>query len=107
VSLRLWALAVLLTGGLAWPTLGFAQVPPGASVLVLPFDNPKQEPRLTWMREGAAVVLTDLLAASGDHRYEEIATMLAIPIGTVKWRISEARRLTRAKLERLGHGAPR
>ena len=48
-----------------------------------------------------------LLAASGDHRYEEIATLLAIPIGTVKWRISEARRLTRIKLERLGHGAPR
>ena len=48
-----------------------------------------------------------LLAASGDHRYEEIATMLRIPIGTVKWRISEARRLTRIKLERLGHGAPR
>ena len=67
MSLRLWALAVLLTGGLAWPTLGFAQVPPGASVLVLPFDNPKQEPRLTWMREGAAVVLTDLLAASGER----------------------------------------
>jgi len=67
VSLRLWALAVLLTGGLAWPTLGFAQVPTGASVLVLPFDNPKQEPRLAWMREGAAVVLTDLLAASGER----------------------------------------
>ncbi len=48
-----------------------------------------------------------LLAASGDHRYEEIATLLAIPIGTVKWRISEARRLTRIKLERMGHGAPR
>jgi RNA polymerase sigma-70 factor (ECF subfamily) len=48
-----------------------------------------------------------LLAASGDHRYEEIATMLALPIGTVKWRISEARRLTRMKLERLGHGVPR
>ncbi len=48
-----------------------------------------------------------LLAASGDHRYEEIATLLAIPLGTVKWRISEARRLTRTKLERLGHGAPR
>jgi RNA polymerase sigma-70 factor (ECF subfamily) len=48
-----------------------------------------------------------LLAASGDHRYEEIATMLGTPIGTVKWRISEARRLTRLKLERLGHGAPR
>ena len=48
-----------------------------------------------------------LLAASGDHRYEDIATMLAIPLGTVKWRISEARRLTRIKLERLGHGASR
>ena len=48
-----------------------------------------------------------LLAASGDHRYEEIATVLGIPIGTVKWRISEARRMIRTKLERLGHGDPR
>jgi RNA polymerase sigma-70 factor (ECF subfamily) len=48
-----------------------------------------------------------LLAASGDHRYEEIAALLAIPIGTVKWRISEARRLIRLKLDRLGHGDPR
>ena len=48
-----------------------------------------------------------LLAASGDHRYEEIATMLGTPLGTVKWRISEARRLIRAKLDRMGHGDPR
>jgi RNA polymerase sigma factor (sigma-70 family) len=48
-----------------------------------------------------------LLAASGDHRYEEIATLLGIPIGTVKWRISESRRLIRLKLDRLGHGDPR
>jgi len=45
-----------------------------------------------------------LLAASGDHRYEEIAVLLAIPVGTVKWRISEARKMIRTKLERLGHG---
>ncbi len=45
-----------------------------------------------------------LLAASGDHRYEEIATMLGTPLGTVKWRIAEARRLIRIKLDRLGHG---
>jgi RNA polymerase sigma factor (sigma-70 family) len=48
-----------------------------------------------------------LLAASGDHRYEEIAVLLAIPVGTVKWRISEARRMIRTKLDRMGHGDPR
>lgn len=48
-----------------------------------------------------------LLAASGDHRYEEIAVLLAIPVGTVKWRVSEARKMIRTKLDRLGHGDPR
>lgn len=48
-----------------------------------------------------------LLAASGDHRYEEIASLLGSPIGTVKWRIFEARRVIRIKLERMGHGDPR
>jgi RNA polymerase sigma-70 factor (ECF subfamily) len=48
-----------------------------------------------------------LLAAYGDHRYEEIALLLDIPVGTVKWRISEARKMSRAKLDRLGHGDPR
>lgn len=42
-----------------------------------------------------------LLAASGDYRYEEIAEMLGIPLGTVKWRVAEARRIVRAKLDRL------
>ena len=42
-----------------------------------------------------------LLAATGEHRYEEIAGMLGIPLGTVKWRVSEARRIVKAKLERL------
>jgi RNA polymerase sigma-70 factor (ECF subfamily) len=43
-----------------------------------------------------------LLAMSGDHRYHEIARLLGIPVGSVKWRVSEARRLVRAKLERQG-----
>ena len=42
-----------------------------------------------------------LLAASGDYRYEEIAQMLGTPIGTVKWRVSEARRIVKRKLDRL------
>lgn len=45
-----------------------------------------------------------LLAATGEHRYEDIARMLNIPIGTVKWRMLEARRLLREKLGRLGFG---
>lgn len=48
------------------PATASAQLPPGALVIVLPFDNLREEPRLTWMREGAAVLLTDLLAASGE-----------------------------------------
>jgi RNA polymerase sigma-70 factor, ECF subfamily len=44
-----------------------------------------------------------LLIGSGDYSYEEVAAMLGIPVGTVKWRVSEARRQLRAKLERLGH----
>lgn len=43
-----------------------------------------------------------LLAAGGEHAYEEIAAMLDVPLGTVKWRISEARRIVRDKLDRLG-----
>jgi len=41
---------------------------------------------------------TLLLAASGEHTYDEIATMLAVPLGTVKWRVAEARRLLNARL---------
>ena len=64
---RHWAAAVLLAAALTWPALGAAQVLPGAPVLVLPFDNPQQDARLAWLREGAAVLLTDLLAASGER----------------------------------------
>ncbi len=41
---------------------------------------------------------TLLLAASGDHGYAEIASMLGVPVGTVKWRVAEARRLIEKEL---------
>jgi tetratricopeptide (TPR) repeat protein len=44
----------------------FAQVPAGAPVLVLPFDNPAHDARLAWMREGAAILLSEALAAAGE-----------------------------------------
>jgi RNA polymerase sigma-70 factor (ECF subfamily) len=44
-----------------------------------------------------------LLAGSGDHSYEEIGRMLGIPIGTVKWRVSEARRVLKQKMAAMGY----
>jgi len=44
-----------------------------------------------------------LLVQSGEYQYEEIARMLGIPLGTVKWRVSEARRKVRETLAALGY----
>ena len=44
-----------------------------------------------------------LLVQSGEYQYDEIARMLGIPAGTVKWRVSEARRKVRGKLAALGY----
>jgi RNA polymerase sigma-70 factor (ECF subfamily) len=42
---------------------------------------------------------TLLLAASGEYGYDEIAAMLGVPLGTVKWRVAEARRIIQGRLE--------
>jgi RNA polymerase sigma-70 factor, ECF subfamily len=44
-----------------------------------------------------------LLAGAGDYSYEQIGRMLHVPVGTVKWRVSEARRLLRTKLAAMGY----
>jgi RNA polymerase sigma-70 factor, ECF subfamily len=43
-----------------------------------------------------------LLVGSGEYTYEEVAAMLHQPVGTVKWRVAEARRRLNEKLARLG-----
>jgi RNA polymerase sigma-70 factor (ECF subfamily) len=45
---------------------------------------------------------TLLLAQSGDHTYEEIGAMLHASVGTIKWRVSEARRKIRQALQERG-----
>jgi RNA polymerase sigma-70 factor (ECF subfamily) len=40
-----------------------------------------------------------VLAASGEHSYADIGELLGIPVGTVKWRVSEARRILGARIE--------
>ena len=47
---------------------------------------------------------TFLLAQSGEYTYEEIGSMLGAPLGTIKWRISEARRMLRTTLSERGFG---
>ena len=42
---------------------------------------------------------TLLLASDGEYSYEEIAEMLGVPLGTVKWRVSEARKLVQQRCE--------
>jgi RNA polymerase sigma-70 factor (ECF subfamily) len=44
-----------------------------------------------------------LLAGTGEHTYEQISRMLGAPLGTVKWRVSEARRVLKQKLAALGY----
>ena len=44
-----------------------------------------------------------LLAGAGEHTYEEIGRMLGAPVGTVKWRVAEARRVLKRKLSAMGY----
>ncbi len=43
-----------------------------------------------------------LLAQSGEYSYDDIGAMLNAPIGTIKWRVSEARRKVRQALHERG-----
>jgi len=43
-----------------------------------------------------------LLVQSGEYSYDEMGAMLGAPAGTIKWRVSEARRAVRALLRMHG-----
>jgi len=45
-----------------------------------------------------------LLAQAGEYSYEEIGAMVRAPTGTIKWRVSEARRVIRKHLKEHGYG---
>jgi RNA polymerase sigma-70 factor (ECF subfamily) len=44
-----------------------------------------------------------LLAGSGEYTYDQISHILGVPVGTVKWRVSEARRVLKQKMSAVGH----
>jgi tetratricopeptide (TPR) repeat protein len=59
--------ALLVQSTAAVPSAAFAQTPvaPPERTLVIPFDNASNEPRVYWLGEGSAVLLTDHLNALG------------------------------------------
>lgn len=59
-------IAVVILAAVAAPVPVHSQTPQKAPIVVLPFDNPSQEPRLAWMREGAAILLSEMLSGSGE-----------------------------------------
>ena len=44
-----------------------------------------------------------LLAGTGEHTYDEIGRILNAPVGTVKWRVAEARRVLKRTLAAMGY----
>jgi RNA polymerase sigma-70 factor (ECF subfamily) len=76
-------------------------------------DGPTPE-RIASGRELLAMVVQEIralpaalrdalvLAQSGAYTYEEIGAMLGCPVGTIKWRVSEARRSIRRRLAERG-----
>lgn len=90
-------------------------VKPGAGTafaLTSTSDTPEQLAAAEQLRRGIrqAIALLPrklrdalLLAQSGEYSYQEIGAMLHTPVGTIKWRVSEARRVVKARLRAHGH----
>ncbi len=78
------------------PRPAYAQLAPGAVVVVLPFENPQANPRLLWLREGLATLLSDAVDAAGFEvvgRDERVAAFdrLQLPIAAALSRASTVR----------------
>jgi RNA polymerase sigma-70 factor (ECF subfamily) len=124
-SFKTWLLAIAWRQAISrrrgvrrwWRRLGASPAPdgetPGAGEIAGTAPSPEEQAAAGQLR--AAIVaavrrlppkLRDalLLAQAGEYSYEEIAAMLRIPVGTLKWRVSEARRKVRQRLDERGFG---
>jgi Flp pilus assembly protein TadD len=87
---RTAALCLVVGASLAWIPGAAAQVAgPPALHLVVPFDNESGEPRIYWLSEGSAVLLTDDLGSLGvpvirrEDRLRAFDRLRVPPIATV------------------------
>jgi tetratricopeptide (TPR) repeat protein len=94
-----WIIASAMAGVAMAAAAASAQIPPNALIIVLPFDNLKQEPRLAWMREGAAILLTDLLSASGEATVDREDRLQAFD----RLQLPAPASLSRASSIKVGH----
>jgi tetratricopeptide (TPR) repeat protein/TolB-like protein len=76
-----------------------AQEPDDGPTVVIQFDNPTQDARLAWMREGAAILLTDALAAIGVAVIEREERLQAFD----RLQLPANATLSRASTIRIGH----
>jgi tetratricopeptide (TPR) repeat protein len=93
------ALVIALWGSVSGTGSLRAQEPPGAGVLVVPFENSEREPRVIWLGEAAAILLADELNARGlaaIRRADRVQAyeQLNLPVGAS---------LSRATLIKVGH----
>src|SRR5688500_17298515 len=97
---KIWIVVLFCTVDSALCTrTAAAQAPPDGPAVVIPFDNPTQEARLLWMREGAAILLTDALAAIGVPVVEREERLQAFD----RLQLPANATLSRASTIRIGH----
>ena len=97
---KIWIVVLFCTVDSALCTrTAAAQAPPDGPAVVIPFDNPTQEARLLWMREGAAILLTDALAAIGVPIVEREERLEAFD----RLQLPANATLSRASTIRIGH----
>lgn len=92
-------IAACVVAAVLLPAAARAQAPADAATVVVPFDNPAHEPRLAWLREGAAILLTDALAASGAPVIDREERLQAFD----RLQLPANATLSRASAIRVGH----
>ena len=93
------SLCILHSAFCTYPVAASAQAPADGPAVVIPFDNPGQDPRLAWLREGAAILLTDALAAIGVAVVEREERLQAFD----RLQLPANAALSRASTIRVGH----
>ena len=96
---KIWLTVLFCTLNSALCLTASAQEPTDGAAVVIPFDNPTQEVRLAWMREGAAILLTDALAAIGVQVVEREERLQAFD----RLQLPANATLSRASTIRIGH----